>query len=759
MASINPANTSQSLVLRGDKPSPAGELICDHCGKKYSGQINESLKNYCCNGCQALDQAQLPSATTQFEFWDERAPQNEVAIYVEGVHCAACVTVLEQIPEKLPEDVVSSILDFSHAILKIRLAPNAKLSRVAHYIVQLGYRPHLLSEASERFAYRSAENRKLLIELGIAGALSGNIMLMSIPLYSGASGSFEKMFEWICFALATPSLFYSGRSFLKNTWHAFKNKSFSIDAPIALALLVAYFYSLYSLIQNTHELYFDSLSGLIFLLLSSRYLLLRIRQSSTLNLSSFFIDPKPFLGRVGDSVALQNGQSLAFDGVVRKGFVFVDTSKFTGESEPVQLNVGDSIFAGTEIIESSPDHIVEVLQVHPHTRIMKLFQKAEEFMHKKSNTSIFSDKLAKWLLVFISCLGFVLLAGMYLRGEFTEGLNRFLALLIVTCPCALALATPLVFVMASRKMLEQGIMVKDPQGLDAAMNINKVCFDKTGTLTYGKLELTRTDANLSENQWGILLGLCLKSRHPVSRAVVRYIQTQYPSIEGALIQDFQEIAGKGLRGFHNEKEFRFEQNRFYYVHSNQSEFTLCRFEFADKIRQGVRPLISELQSQGLKTFVLTGDTLENAQKVLAGVPGLKILAKLSPEEKANHVLDALMVGDGINDSLSLSKAKVSIAVQGGMEAAVQSSQIFLTQGGVEKIPLILSFAKKVKRALTLNFMISTAYNLLGATLAITGILNPLIAAIMMPLSALSVFSFTYFYFNYQKSAPALEEKA
>ena len=739
--------------------------LCLHCGQAVSDPV---LQDFCCPGCAAVyrilksgpfseyyrmkqdgvcfeKSGPVSLMVRDYSFWNQ-SQDNPLKIYIEGIHCTACVWLLERLPLALPKDVESSIIDLSRALLTVRVRPEAVRARIAETIASFGYKPHLIEGEESAGKLLERENRRRLIDLGVAGALSGNVMLMSIPLYSGVDGGFQSVFEWLSLLLAIPSVFYSGRSFFQNVATGIRNRIFPIDGPILLAILVAFFYSAHSVWIGTHDLYFDSLTALIFLLLASRYLLSRIRQSSALNPGILNAFHPPFQGEIGDHLRLFPGDRIPVDGKVFSGDAWIDQSHFTGESRAVHQKTGDLVYAGSLIVEADAGLVIRVEKKGCDTRLQQFLQRLSEATKKRTRFERTTEVWATRLLGIVLLVAAVASAYFYSSGLGHEGLRRVLALLIVTCPCALALATPLVYSLASGGLLARGILLKEPEALDSALSVRDLYFDKTGTLTYGDLRLEKTVIRaLDPNHQSILLALTERSNHPASRCIYREIREMSPSIDPASVLNWVEIPGKGVQGefsgvLHGLRKHP-DSERLgvqFFQEKNGESHELFVFRFLDRLREEVPILFKRLKASGYRLHLLTGDHLDSARLVLQDLP-IEIHADLTPEQKAEFVRNGMMVGDGVNDSLALVKARVGIAVQGGMEAAIESAGVYTLKPGLQSVPVFLATSKKVRQVLLSNFMISTAFNALGATLALSGHMSPLLAAVLMPLSATTVF--------------------
>ncbi len=646
--------------------------LCLHC-RQPVGDFNDP--RFCCSGCRAVHRILMSGPFSKYyemkeegvcfsesrpvrlegrdyAFWNESS-ENPLRIYVEGVHCTACVWLLEKLSEALPADVSSSTLNLSQSILRVGLHQGADRSRVARMIESLGYRPHLTGSEAEGTSHLERENRKRLVDIGVAGALAGNVMLMSIPLYSGVSGGFRTLFEWLSFGLAIPTVFYSGRSFFGNVLAGLRNGFFPIDAPILLAILTAFFYSVFSLFSGTHDLYFDSLTALIFLLLSSRYHLARMRQATGLSPALIGWFHAPFSGSVGDSVLLHAGEAIAFDGRLLTGKIWVDQSHFTGESEPVLVNPGDAIHAGTRVVDADAQARARVEAVGAGTRLQKFLSRLEEARGQRTRTERATERWAGVLLKTVLLIALIAGTAFWSAGMGSEGFKRVLALLIVTCPCALALATPLVYGRAASILLSKGLLLKNPEALDEALGVKTIAFDKTGTLTFGTLKGSASELlALDESARAILASLTSGSGHPVSRALYRETVALFGTLPGIALENHVEVPGVGVEGWVQGVKYGLRKHpsdaRYgaqFYREENGHAIAIAEFGFQDCLRPDSASVATALKSDGYELRVLTGDHEERARRVLGDLP-VTIHASLSPADKAERAREAMMVGDG-----------------------------------------------------------------------------------------------------------------
>jgi cation transport ATPase len=740
-----------------------------HCGQPAGAS---SLPGFCCLGCQTVHRilssgpfsdyyrirregvcfekgGPVELRSGDYSFWNQ-STDFPLRIFVEGIHCTACVWLLERLPLALPGDVVSSHLDLSRSQLTVETSPGADRARIGAAIESFGYRPHLIGSRSEGERLLEKENRKRLIDVGIAGALAGNVMLMSIPLYSGVEGRYRDLFEWLSFALALPVVFHSGRSFFQNVAAGFRNRVFPVDGPILLAVLVALFYSGVSLVRGTHDLYFDSLTALVFLLLASRYYLARVRHSSGLNPGVLGFFHTPFNGAPGDVVCPRSGESLGFDGRILRGRAWVDQAHFTGEADPVLFEPGDELHAGCRIVEADPQLEVRVEEVGSGTRLQKLLARIEDSRGRRATLEQSTERWARYLLGGVTILAAISMVLFIRSGMPAEGLKRVLALLIVTCPCALALATPFVYSLASGILLKQGVLLKTPDALDRILGVRDMYLDKTGTLTCGQLRIPGEELEgLKSEERAILAALTGRSNHPVSRAIFRELSGGVGEFVLAKPEFIREIPGVGVEGVFSgmryglrkhpaEKQFGVQFYRKGDGARSEEMIEIAVIHFEDRIRPDSAEVANALVRKGLRLHLLTGDHSHNALAMAGELP-MTLAASLTPEQKAERAAKGAMVGDGVNDALALARARVGIAVQGGMEAAIESADAYCLKPGISGVLLLVDMARKVRKVLISNFTISTAYNLIGAVLALKGWMSPLLAAVLMPVAATTVF--------------------
>ncbi|MBL7714231.1 MAG: cadmium-translocating P-type ATPase [Bdellovibrionales bacterium] len=684
----------------------------------------------------------------------------EMLFYLEGVHCAACVWLTEKLPDFCP-GVEFLQLNLASGVARVRLYESGSFAQAAREIARLGYRPFPVKQGQSD-ELRKKEDRKLLIQLGVAGMLSGNIMLLAVALYAGASGALAELFKWSSFILFLPVLFYSAVPFFKSAWASLRVKQVSIDVPIVFGLAVGTAVSIVNLFMGSDQIYFDSLSTLVFLLLSTRYLLKKVNQHA-LNSSEWahFLAPakaKRFIGhssktetvsvnllRPNDLIQVLPGECFPVDGVVVQGEGAVNCSLLTGESALVAASPGTAVNAGTWN-QHSP-LIVRVVASGPKTRLNRILASVESSLRSRAPIVAYVDRVGQAFVVAVlalAVLGFFI--GLFVSGV-QEGFQRALAIAIVVCPCTFALATPLAISLSIGRAAKAGILVKGADVLERLSQVRTVFFDKTGTLTVGELRVSHWD-QFSDGAAEALMALEIRSAHPIARAVQRYFQGRFEWLPE--VEDFREQPGKGVSGTIRGDRFEvrshpsLDQTVSTRVGLFKNGVIVGAMTFSDVLREDSKSSVDQLKAMGLHVGILSGDAGGPVQDVSGqlGIQPGNSFSALSPEQKAEVVKGSpftLMVGDGANDAVALAQAHASVAVQGGMEMSLRVASVYSSQSGVRSIPALLVLAQETLRVIRRNLVFAVVYNLVGIAVALSGRLDPLFAAVLMPLSALTVF--------------------
>lgn len=673
--------------------------------------------------------------------------------YLEGIHCLACLWIIEKLPDFTP-GIESSKLHLGRSVVTVSLFPGGKFSDAARELESIGYHPHPLKMNQSTNELKIKQERSMLLRIGIAGAAAGNIMLYAISIYAGAGPRYEFIFNAMTAVFAIPVFLYSAQPFYKNSYIALKNKTLSIDVPISLALIMGAVMGFYNLAVGIHENYFDSLTALVFLLLLSRYFLKNIQERglSTNDLNFFyqgeslqkqdednpgvFTEIHPKTMKVNDLIKVSPNQMIPADGLVVKGETYLNTSLLTGESRLHKAFPGDEVFSGT--MNASHDIIIKVQKINDESRLGKILRQVENGWGQKARIVDVTNKASKYFVAVVFLLSFILFIYQSRHGNYRHALETALTLLIVTCPCALAIATPLTFIRTLSKSAQKGIIIKDDQVVEKLSKAKNIFIDKTGTLTLNNLKLTSIDATAfaKHRLCDIIYSLEMNSLHPVGKCLREWAQAS--AAKALSTSDLMEIPGVGVSARINGILY---EVRNYQVYEDQK--MIAQFTVKDSLRADSKSSVQNLKEQGLNLRVLSGDKKEFVGEMARelGLTESECLAELSPEEK-NTIIKreshTVMIGDGANDSIALSSADTGIAVFGAMDISLRAADVYLTYPGLSAVSELMVISKETMKVVYRNLVLSLLYNVTSVALAFTGHISPLAAAIIMPLSSLSV---------------------
>jgi Cu2+-exporting ATPase len=658
----------------------------------------------------------------------------------------------------------------------------ADADAVVETLTALGYQARPFNAEAFAAVEKDEYGRGLLRALAVAGFAAGNVMLLSVSVWSGASDTTRDLFHWISAMIALPAIAYAGRPFYRSAWRALVSRRLNMDVPISLAVLLAAGMSLAETWAGGSEAYFDAAVMLLFFLLIGRYLDHRMRakaRQAASGLLSLRAEAATVLEeggkrrlcpledlRPGMMVAVAPGERLPVDGVVRKGHGLIDRALITGESLPESLAPGGDVFAGTLNLDAALE--VEVTAAGEDTLLAEIVRLMEAAEQGKARYRRLADRAAAiyapavHILAALTCLGWLVASG----GDWRLSLYNAIAVLIITCPCALGLAVPVVQVVASGALFRRGILVKDGSALERLAEIDHIVFDKTGTLTLGQAQLVSTSLldEQQEETLDVLAALARASKHPLARALAEALKDRNPA-PAAGLEGLREIAGCGLEARLGEETLRLgrpdwvlgadiaaargredgEETMQSQLAFRQGNGSPLLFAFADRIRPDARAILDRLRDEGLGITLLSGDR----EGAVAGVAGKLAIrdwhAGFQPQDKLGHLAalkDAgrrcLMAGDGLNDAPALAAAHVSISPVEAADVS-QVAADFLFQGeNLQPVEIVWRLAVKARRLILQNFALALCYNVIAVPLAVAGLASPLIAALAMSASSLAV---------------------
>ncbi len=794
-------------------PAPAASqsaAVCSHCGLPVSlWDIDATLvAQFCCLGCrvayelihehglfayyalgeQRHDRVILSGRS--YEEFDHTSFHSlylkrradglaEIDLYLEGVHCPSCVWLVERVPVAVP-GVLSAELILTRSLVHLVWDDRAtRLSSVAGFLDRLGYRPHPFRGA-DTDALRRAEDRRMITRIGVAGALAGNVMLVAAALYSGwlnhMEAQYEHYFRWLSLWLAVPALFGPGAVFFRGALGALRTRALHMDLPIALALAVGFVRGAINTITDQGPIYFDGVTTLIFLLLVGRFLQQRAQRTAA-NSAELLYSLTSTTARLlegttireipvealipGMLIEVRPGDSFPADGRVVHGASRADEALLSGESRPVAKSEGLPVYGGTLNLSSTLRVVVEASG--ESSRLGKMLRDVEAGAQQRAPVVLFADRMAGIFVgvVLLLALGTWLI---WMRIDPTRAVDNAIALLIVTCPCALALATPLAITVATGRAARQGILIKNGTALELLGRPARLILDKTGTLTEGRAGLV----SWRGPDWvkPLVLALERHSPHPIAAG----FQRAWPDESVPDATAIEQTLGGGLRGVVAGRRIVVGSPHFVRGVVAQTAIRpdtgapgpaaphltpvliavddeiVAAAGFGDPIRPEAASVLAHLRAKGWTIGLLSGDSPAVVQAVATtlDIPLAAVRAGASPEEKLAVIKrlalagPVVMVGDGVNDAAAIAAASVGVGVRGGAEASLAAADVFLADGGIEALARLTNGAERTLNVIRRNIAFSLGYNVIGAALAVTGIVNPLIAAIMMPVSSVTV---------------------
>ncbi|MCA9131926.1 MAG: heavy metal translocating P-type ATPase [Planctomycetales bacterium] len=706
---------------------------------------------------------------------------------VHGLHCGACAWLIENAAAR-EAGLLSARVRMSDHTVRVQFDPQrTKLSRVARLFDSLGY--GLAPIDAQRDRQIQIASRRLLVQIAIAGFLAANAMWIAVALYAGEYSGVEPQYRYflglVGISLGVSAVLGPGRTFLVGALASLRTGTPHMDLPVALGLGVGGLVGTVNAVVGRGHVYFDSLATLVFLLLIGRWiqfrqqqraaravdLMLRITPRHATLLSNTGQEQLVLVDTLvaGDRIRVAPGESVPADGEVTRGESSLDRSLLTGESLPVGVAVGDTVAAGTVNLTSPFD--LRVTATGRDSRIGQVMQAVEMAASERTPLVQLADRIGGVFVVTVIVLAVATFL-IWLPHSLPAATAHATALLIVACPCALALATPLAIAVALGRAAKGSILVRDGQALQQLASVGTLWLDKTGTLTEGR---QRVSSWYGSGE-GLRLAAALEAqcRHPVAQAIVREAerqQVQLPTqaelecvLPGGGVSG--RVEGRRLHagnaslmqaeGIAVPEEFAHHMQRL--ADHGESPILLALdgqivslLGLSDPIRDGARELVDELQGLGWSVGILSGDHPAIVRRVgeQLGLPLTRCFGALSPEQKLAAIRDSrhagqtvVMVGDGANDAAALAAADVGIAIRGGAEVSLQAAPIFIASGKLLSIANLLRGAARTTRVIHSNFAISLSYNLLAVGLAMTGLISPLFAAILMPLSSVSVLALT-----------------
>lgn len=776
-------------------------LNCYHCGEECSNaSIRIDDKYFCCQGCRTvyeiLDQNKLcnyydiektPGITLsdlnlrKFDYLDDPIVQSKltdfknenittVTFYIPQMHCSSCIWLLENL-NKINSSVLDSRVDFLKKKLSIRFLNNGiNLKEIVALLASIGYEPQLSIDSTDT-KKEPPGNNKLYYKIGVAAFSFGNIMLLSFPEYLSIDKSeffYRQVFAYLNLILTLPVFFYSATEYFISAYKSLKKKVINIDFPISLGILVIFLRSSYEIFFTGGAGYFDSLTGLVFFLLIGK--LFQQKTYDSLNFERSYKSYFP-LGvtikidntektipvanlRLGNRIIIRKNEIIPADAILFNGEGKIDYSFVTGESVPIKKVSGELIYAGGRQAGGTIE--LEVIKEVSQSYLTQLWNNNSFIKKSESNFATLSNMISKYFTIAILLIA---LAGFayWFAIDPTLSWNVFTAVLIVACPCALALSTPFTLGNTMRIFGRNDFYLKNAQVVEELSKIDSIVFDKTGTITQtSKSEVEFVGDQMNEFQLEMVRSLVRNSTHPLSKRIFDSINTE----RHFEVQQFEEHSGSGVSGKIYGNIVKAGSKKFVGVDTTQindssgiestrvyasiNDAVLGYFAIKNHYRTGIENTLKKL-SKNFNLFLLSGDNeseKENLKKYFA--ENNKLLFNHSPHDKLAFIKklrssnrNVLMVGDGLNDAGALSAASVGIAVTEDINNFSPACDAILAGSQLKNISEFIRFSRTSIKIILFNFAVSIAYNLFGLSIALQGLLTPLLAAILMPLSSIT----------------------
>ncbi|MDC8104986.1 heavy metal translocating P-type ATPase metal-binding domain-containing protein [Chryseobacterium sp. B21-037] len=771
---------------------------CFHCGLDIEkDRIPFDEKIFCCNGCRSVYEILNSNNLTNFYELNARAgirPNDEnssqfdyldtpsifatITDFSEGstslvtfkipvIHCSSCIWLLESL-QMLNKDIKYSQVNFTRKTLKISFNhQDLKLSELAKFLTNLGYKPSISLETADK--NEDHLDKSLLVKLAIAGFGFGNGMFLAFPEYIGGNDvwmeNYKGLFRFLMFILALPVVFYSASDYYKSAWYGLKNKIVNIDVPIVLGIFVLFGRSVYEVLTDYGAGYFDTLCGLLFFMLMGKMFQKRTYSSLSYDrdYKSFYpiaVTKVDFGGiqenillsevKVGDRILVRNQEIIPVDAVLINGEGNIDNSFITGESESISKQPGDKIYAGGKQIGSSLE--LEVIKNVDQSYLTQLWNK-EAFKKHETGLDTLINEISKYFTFII--VGIAIIAGIYWYFIDLEKMYQVVsAILIIACPCALALSSPFTFGHVMRILGRNKFYVKDTLTIEKIAKLDTIVFDKTGTITERKKSNIKFEGDMQEFDLCNVKTLLKNSNHPLSKSLYEFINCNdgyFP------VENFNEISGKGYQGNVRGNLYKIgsakhigqeSKNLETAVYISKNEKFLGKFIFKNEYRENLKTLFSRLNFY--KIFILSGDNSSEELQLKAIIPNVTSMAfNQSPEDKLNYIqklqnagMKIGMLGDGLNDAGALKQSNVGIAISDDTNSFTPSSDVIMKGDRVYRLDDYFNVCKGSITIVKMTFGISILYNILGLSFAVTGNISPLFAAILMPMSSITVISFT-----------------
>ena len=783
------------------------KIACSHCHLEFEENVlikeqdGDKTLYFCCNGCQGVyhllkdegldsfyekvgdvkldpakgvaeDIGKFDSDGFTKKYIKEIDGLNEINLIIEGIHCSACVWLNEKVLHKT-DGIISAEINYTNHKAKVVWDPTViKLSQIIQKVQSIGYNAYPYdAKAQEERANKARKDYYSRLLVGVFATM--NIMWLAIAQYTGyftgIRDDMKNVLNIAEFVLATPVLFYTGWVYFKGAYFGLKNRFINMDFLVATGATLAYIYSIYVMVTGVGEVYFDSVVMIITFIFVGKYLevLSKKKAIDTLDSMTSSIPTEVIVingsdkavvsveeVNEGDIIEIKPGEKIVIDGKVISGEGSVDESSLTGESKPIFKKVGDELISGCVNLDSVIRY--EATKSFSNSTLSTIVTLLEDSITKKPKIEKLANEISGYFSVVILLLAVATFTGWYIYGgSFEKALIISISVIVIACPCALGLATPVATLIGLGVGAKRGLLFKEASFLETMAKSDVLLLDKTGTITEGKPDVVK-DKIYKEFDENLLYSLVKSSSHPISKAIARFLPEGLKEYE---LKNSKNIEARGIEAeYENHKLFGgnlkllHERGIELDIDSENSIFAfvidgkvVAVYELRDKAKEDAKSSIEEFKKMGIEVAMLTGDN-EKVAKSIADEVGIdKIYHSLFPKEKADIVDKyhddkkvVIMAGDGINDALALSKSDIAIAMGSGADVSVDVSDIILLDDKMSSLLEAYRLSKKTYTNIKQNLALSLVYNLLTVPLAIAGYVIPLVAALSMSLSSLLV---------------------
>ncbi len=783
------------------------KVPCTHCKLEFSESvmIKDGTHFFCCNGCQGVfhllsdegldgfyakaGNIKLTPPTQQYEdsanfnspaFYEKFVKVNSdgfntVSLVIEGIHCAACVWLNEKALYKM-DGVIEANINFTNNKAIIVWADDiVKLSGIIDMIRAIGYNAFPY-DASIQEAHANRERKDYYLRMAVAIFASMNIMWIAVAQYAGYfSGITQDVKTVLNIAegiLATPVLFYSGWVFFRGAYYGLRNRVINMDLLVFTGASLTYVYSLFITIQEHGEAYFDSVTMIITFVLIGKFLEVLSKKSaadaldimgnhlpSEVNIvkDEQIVSCKLGDVRVGDTVVVSSGEKVLIDGTIVKGSGSFDESNLTGESKPIYKTFGDHVISGTLSIDANIHF--RATKDFEHSTLSNLVALLESAIHKKPKIQQMANRLSEHFSTVILSLSFATFVVWWMSlHSFETSFMVGISVIIIACPCALALATPVATLVGLSLGAKKGILFKEAAQLETMAKADILVLDKTGTLTVGKPEVIKEHI-YEEFDKKLLLSLVKSSKHPVACGIYNYMKQNHEDLKDVILDDYTQVPACGISAKHevhtllggNLKlmqnngiifQYASENTLFYFAVDNK---IVALYELGDTLKENAKELVLNLNKKNIRVVMITGDNQRTAQKVANELGINEYRSEQTPQDKLEYISNLhdegktiVMVGDGVNDILALARADIGIVMGSGSDIAVDVSDVVLLNDSLKSLEDAFKISRTTYGLIKQNLGISLLYNAITIPLAMAGYVIPLVAAISMSVSSLLV---------------------